>query len=477
MKVMTRQFSREKNTPAATSTIASRLFAIAALAIISLSHAAYADFDEIIVFGDNMSDTGNRAVINSDYDAMTSEPPYNKSRQSNGLLMVEHFANFRDIPLVASRLNEAASGNAGTNFAMTGARAADVGLPNQNRHRLSEQVEQYAKRTPPDDNTLIIIAIGTNDVVDTLGSDENAAATRRELATEAIKVAVEDLIELNARHFVVVNVANIVNLPATQALIADQETEELRETLAQRAEDDSSAFNTELSDKLTKLVADANATTPADDTDNIELVLFDLFSFTEEILDANDDAAEQLRLKLGIDNFKDACYRPNNAVKYHPECGEQGANINDFVFFDQRQVTDTIHGYMGEKLDEIVPEPECEGCPVTPDPVNPTNPPINVDPALPLFSNGSAIRMIRENPNPNATGGGGSSSGGGSSGGGASGSGGAAGSDIVYVNGVAGRIRWPSSGVPAESARSNPRFDPNYLTEQGMYTGPLWYPL
>ncbi len=47
----------------------------------------------------------------------------------------------------------------------------------------------------------------------------------------------------------------------------------------------------------------------------------------------------------------------------------------------------------------------------------------------------------------------------------------------VVINGIRGVIRRQRTFVEADRVRDNPAFDPNYESEQGKYSGPLWYPL
>lgn len=443
------------------------------LAALSPVDGADAHYTEIVVFGDNMSDTGNRAFVDRDYATDTSQRPYNNGRQSNGLLMVEHLAQARNIPLAASRLENKVNSEAGTNFAVVGARAADVSPPEQKNHQLAKQIEQYRERTPPTGKTLIVIAIGANDVADTVTADIDVAETRREFATNAISDAVNDLIDMGGRRFVVVNVAGLAHTPEMQRLIAAEDNRSDRDVLKERATSDVTKFNEDLVEKTETLVDEFNENTPGDSSNEVVLVTFDLFERVEEVLDPTDDAAQALRETLGIENFQNACFNSVDST-YHEGCDEKDENINKFAFFDHRQSTNSIHKYLADALDKVIPDPACEpevDCPIPPCEETGTcpQPCEETGTCPPLFSNGSALRMILENPNPNAP-----KTGNGSGGGTSSGSSDA---DIVYINGVAGVIRWPAGAVSLDRARNNPAFNPNYLTEQNLYSGPLWYPL
>jgi len=187
----------------------------------------------LVVFGDSLSDTGNKYAVRD----MLSEPPYDTLNEfgvpadpypsedgvyfSNGPVWIEEVAAAVGLELDArARL---LGGRAFGNYAWGGARARAPGVDDGNRH-LGEQVASYLADVNHDvrPDTLHVIFIGGNDVVDALitlvttGSFPDAVQGLA-LAAASIQENVTALVNAGARRFLILNVPNVGLIPAIGA--------------------------------------------------------------------------------------------------------------------------------------------------------------------------------------------------------------------------------------------------------------------
>jgi phospholipase/lecithinase/hemolysin len=151
------------------------LMALLALAFAAPASAARAPFDQIVVFGTSLSDSGNGFVLTGQNNTppdylqdifMVPGAPYARGGHhlSNGATWIEQFAR----PLgLAGSVRPAFRGSSGaTNYAVDAARAYDDGI-NVN---LADQVGRFLQdvgNVAPSD-ALYVIEMGSNDVRDAL---------------------------------------------------------------------------------------------------------------------------------------------------------------------------------------------------------------------------------------------------------------------------------------------------------------------
>jgi|GEM_PF-4232097 len=427
--------------------------------------AQTSECDNIVVFGDSLSDNGNMARLDTLFAEMTSERPYNDGRVSNGLLMVEHLAAELDLEIEPDE-------EKGLNFALAGARAANRGSAAVRQLRLSKQVDAYESDNSIDDKDLFVITVGMNDVSDTVLSDAETARINITNASDSVNAAVRRLIDLGAIHFIVVNVPNVANLPETTLLAASLDDDENAE-LIERAKIDSTLFNELLEEKLTATVDSVNDENESTTSDNIDLAIFNLFDLSDRI--------KENPVDYGFENSEISCFTLNDdsEVVFAEDCDNDDDNINNFAYFDPRHPTNNYHALIFEEFDE-----QWYNCIVDDDSGSASSSSgssgstsssssgsgSGSDSNVPLFNRWAAQRMIDQNPHPSA---GSASSGSGGNSGSSTGSS----SQTVTINGVAGVVRRALPAVPADSVRNNPAFDPNYVSDSGQYSGPLWYPL
>ncbi|MFO7685559.1 MAG: SGNH/GDSL hydrolase family protein [Desulfobacterales bacterium] len=146
-----------------------------------------AAFDEIVVFGDSLSDNGNLVFIENQPEP---DPElYYQGRFSNGPVWVEYLA---DLPRLNAPLTDRAIGGAQS--------GGFIGL--------NVQVPAYiAAADPPSPNALFIIWIGGNDFLNGDGDFQAAVAN--------INEALEELLEFGALHLLVLNLPDLGAIPAT----------------------------------------------------------------------------------------------------------------------------------------------------------------------------------------------------------------------------------------------------------------------
>lgn len=198
------------------------------LAIAFCAGAALADGRSLAIFGDSLSDTGNKFAVTG---MLTTRPfdtldengiptyPYALSlgRFSNGRVWVEHVADGLNARRSARpALRDRRSGN---NYAYGGARA----FPDNDNFHLPDQVAEYLTDVGwhVDPETLHVIFIGGNDIVaalealgpDPIAPDIPAAINRVGLAGGAIAQAVDALAQAGARRFLIMNVPNVGLVP------------------------------------------------------------------------------------------------------------------------------------------------------------------------------------------------------------------------------------------------------------------------
>lgn len=198
------------------------------------------EFNSLIVFGDSLSDPGNKFALTGlsnvpPYDLLdpfvVPNGPYARGGQhhSNGATWIEQYARKLDL---GDQVRPAYQMNSdATNYAYGGARARDVGqdvpphpdpVVRSNKH-LPEQVGQFLAdvgyAAPTD--ALYVIFVGGNDIapdaVTQLGSSNPALGIQTIVrALESVSDNIIALYTAGARHFLVLNAPDLGLTPAMQ---------------------------------------------------------------------------------------------------------------------------------------------------------------------------------------------------------------------------------------------------------------------
>jgi phospholipase/lecithinase/hemolysin len=169
---------------------------VALIAIASASSSAYA-YDQVVVFGDSLSDNGNLAAA---FGAAVPAQPYAGGRFSSGAVAVEVMANVLNVPLVDKAYGGALTGY-DNQFT-----AANPGVANTG---MRGQVDRYeagiaASGQPADANALYVVWGGGNDFLSLISSG-NFANVNAVAATAITNLVTEvgTLYAAGARDFLV----------------------------------------------------------------------------------------------------------------------------------------------------------------------------------------------------------------------------------------------------------------------------------
>ena len=240
-------------------------------------HAA--QFDQLIVFGDSLSDTGNVFQL-SEGTFPPSTPPgllYDGGRLTNGPVWVEYLANAVGAPAPLPSLL------GGTNFAWGGAQSTvsfelyDSTLdpdpfPISSTFSIVDQVDGFLAdlatggEMPDPDTTLYVLWGGANDFL--IGNAHISTRVARN-----IEFSIHELIRTaGAEHLLVPNMPTLVDTPGVaggfdSAFVAEEQPSKLGTRVEK--------FNTKLSKSLDK-IARKNA--------DVKIYEFDVFSLYQAIL-------------------------------------------------------------------------------------------------------------------------------------------------------------------------------------------------
>ena len=248
------------------------------------------DYSELVVFGDSLSDPGNKfAVIGTTNDGIWEaipDEPYDSRRFTNGKTWVEHLA--RSLKTYRGGL-PAYRNNWFGNYAYAGARAQGM---DPERPSFAQQVEKYlvSRGGVANPDALYVVQFGGNDVRDALTAAQAALMTggtpqQAELAAGAVIAGAVNAVAqqmailraAGAQNSLVANAPNLGRTPVVIALGASGDAA----TLA-------GAFNFGL-DGVIAFYAGTGA----------NLYRLDLFNFVE--------AATEMPLGLGFANATEPC--------------------------------------------------------------------------------------------------------------------------------------------------------------------------
>ncbi len=269
------------------------------LSVVFTVSAIAADFDEIVVFGDSLSDDGNLLFFE---DQPRPDPElYYEGRFSNGPVWAEYLVDPERLDLSK------------TDIALGGAQTDGLTPPG-----LLEQVSTYIAVGTGGSlsaDTLFIIWIGSNDFLNGDGDFPEAV--------DNINTAMDRLVEFGAMHIVVFNLPDLGAIPDT---IGTSE--------AVAATDFTLNFNTELANMLDQFRIEYPGA---------GLYEFDVYSFFMEIQNNPAD--------FGFTNVTEAS--PNFEIENNFE----GAG---HLFWDEKHPTTAAHARIADRvfadLNEQLPE-------------------------------------------------------------------------------------------------------------------------
>ncbi|MGF1936244.1 MAG: SGNH/GDSL hydrolase family protein [Nostoc sp. ChiQUE02] len=276
------------------------------------------DYDNIYVFGDSFSDSGN--VFNATNGIIPPSSTYSNGRFSNGPIWVDYLAS--DLGLTLNLKNNFAFGGATTG-------TENIGLPGL--PGLQQQINSFVSAQTADPNALYIIWAGTNDYLSYFfGGDPNPNNTVGNLSA-----ALTSLVTDGARDIMVVNLPDLGKLPFANF---DSQRSNLFNTFSSTH---NSSLDTTLKSLRQQLSPDINI---------IELNVNSLF---DRIIVAPDE--------FGFTNVTNSCISKDlSVVPIDFPTQQVLCNPEKFVFWDEVHPTTTTHKLIGElafSALKSVPEP------------------------------------------------------------------------------------------------------------------------
>lgn len=166
---------------------------------------AAAVFSKIYAFGDSLSDDGN--VFAATRMGFPPSPPYFEGRFSDGKIWLENLADSLGVELVDSAFGGATTGDRNTLDGIF------PGLPG-----LEQQIDSFVGTHSPavDPDALYALWAAANDYLPTETSTFMPFATP-DATLSNLQMAVNDLANIGARKFVILNLPNLGEVPRTSA--------------------------------------------------------------------------------------------------------------------------------------------------------------------------------------------------------------------------------------------------------------------
>lgn len=258
------------------------------IVLLQLSLPAFSN--KVYTFGDSLSDTGNAFSISGN---LFPSSPYFQGRFSNGILWVEHLA------AELGRSNDAqARFSGGRNYAVGGSETSDLTA------QLSLFQINLGIFSSLESTDLCVIWIGGNDIL----NGESAVPSQM---ADRVQTSVNTLIARNARKFIIPNLPDLAKLPPE---------------IGTPNAADTRARTIDYNNHLASIVAGINALSGK------SAVLVDVFSMFEEII-----ARPQAYGFVTATEFA-----------YDRDTGAIVSNPNEYIFWDDRHPTATIHRLIGQ---------------------------------------------------------------------------------------------------------------------------------
>ncbi|SRR5579883_52140 len=277
------------------------------------------NYDEIYIFGDSLSDTGN--VFNATQGAIPPDPYY-QGRFSNGPVWVEYLAN--DLGLTPNQTTNFAFGGATTGFDNIGLAT----LPG-----LQQEINSFTtSHKSADPNALYILWAGTNDYLDYFfGGIPNPTQTVANLSG-----VVKALADVGAKDIMVVNLPDLGKFPVTGG---NSQISDVLSTLTSEHDSSLSATLKSLSQQLNP---------------DVDIIPVDVNSLFNSIIT---DPAE-----FGLADVTDSCIGALSVVPINVPTKSVTCLPNQFLFWDSVHPTTTIHKLIGNLAFSLlqpnsVPEP------------------------------------------------------------------------------------------------------------------------
>lgn len=291
------------------------------------ARAANISFEQIFVFGNSRSDTGNVFSLNNNL----FPPPslYNDGRFSNEFVWIDYVN--QNLGLNPSTFYGGSFTNAddGINFASGGATTGTTSLAGLGFPGIMTQVNDFISflnGAEVDEDALITLWGGENDYAESLLTQ--GLILDPTVAINNISNSLKKLIDSGAKNILVSNLPNLGDIPLGRDLA---ESETLNSVTA--------IHNSLLKSEVESLQTSFPET---------NLVLFDANSVLKEIFDNPTE--------FGLNaNPLESCLSPNNFPNIDPNV-VRCDNPDDFLYYDNQHFTSKVHGFIGDAAWETIQE-------------------------------------------------------------------------------------------------------------------------
>jgi phospholipase/lecithinase/hemolysin len=264
------------------------------------------NYDQIYVFGDSFSDTGN--VFNFTNGAIPPNPTYFNGRFSNGPVWVEYLASKLGLTF-----------NPKTNFAFGGATTGTKNLGISLLPGLKQQINDFtAVNKSADPKALYIIWAGTNDYLeyfyDSIPNPTKSVAN--------LSAAITSLAGVGAENILVVNLPDLGKFPVTGGNI---QTASILSTFT-------NAHNSNLTTTINLLNQELSPET--------HIIPLDVNSLYNRVIEDPK--------KFGLTNVTDSCIGDLSVVPIEVPVKPVLCNPDKFLFWDELHPTTATHQLIGE---------------------------------------------------------------------------------------------------------------------------------
>jgi phospholipase/lecithinase/hemolysin len=275
--------------------------ACAAVVLGSSAAAAFA-YNDVVVFGDSLSDVGN--AYGASFGLVPASPPYYQGHFSNGPIWVEEMASKQGLPAVVR------SRNGGNDYAYGGVETGP-GYTNYlvlfNLPNLGTQISSYLGSHTPGANDLFVVWGGANDFND---GQTDPTVPARNMASHIIALA-----QAGAKDFIVPNLPPMGETPRYRGTAREASMNSL-----------SSQYNALLAPALSYLETNYN----------VNIYQLDIAGAFNQILTHPGD--------YGITNTTDPALVGSNVV----------ANPDQYLFWDDLHPTRVAHGLLGDFASDLL---------------------------------------------------------------------------------------------------------------------------
>jgi phospholipase/lecithinase/hemolysin len=301
---------------------------------------AHCSSDDMVVFGDSLSDTGNLFAITG--GALPPGPPYTAGRFTNGNVWVEYLADLMKLNPPAPAYDSANPG--GTNYAIAGAASGSgetitwipaltgalTTLPAKGfRLQISDFLDNCDVVSCCSSGMLFVIFVGANDF-GLLGEGPNY-----ENIIQNIKDGIEDLIsEAGATKILVLNLPQIAGSPAT---VGTYTSLFINQTLPDDFMESVEMYNESLEDALKSIDGD---------NEDVNIIHFDIAPLVNE--------AASNPAKFGLDDTKDTGIPTLNEAALFLQGSLEYLNAENALFFDGVHPTTTFHEVLAKEVHKVV---------------------------------------------------------------------------------------------------------------------------